>query len=413
MKRREILIGILFAALFMLPSSLYAEQKRILVMGNFQALGVYSDSNKGSPLWGYDFSGSLAPAVKLNDSQHLIPLYSGSIKRMRQYIAQEEGIRLYNTSQLHNISVALRTQHDPEWISRITGIATWNLLKETQDEEFGKGLYDYRDFGAGFDLRQKLPIDETREHDYSWGIQYYRRTYPNFKSLISLATVTAPETDEKDFDGVKTSFGVEEKSATGISWELKPSALFKFFMDKKLIGDDGVLNGKSKRRDYVISADLNGDLPLEKDRWVLSADNSVTYNHSNLDFYDSRGTLILSDDVFTKDYYTYFSVATYPYITYYHPVGKGKNFAIRGGYSFLYRHYPGRKVQELDSTYTDSKQRDHEHALHLSTSYPISKELSWVSYFDYTWERSNQKYEKYYWYNYNVYQIQSGISVEF
>lgn len=412
MKRISVIITVLFAGILILPSS-YAGQKPILVMGNYKALGVYSDSDKGSPLWGYDFSGSLAPTVKLNDSQHLIPLYSGSIKRMRQYIVQEEGTLLYNTSQLHNISVALRTRHDPEWVSRVTGIATWSLLKETRDEDFGKGLYDYRDFGAGFDLRQKLPIDETREHDYSWGIQYYRRTYPNFKSLISLATVTAPETDEKDFDGIKASFGVEEISASGISWELKPSALFKFFTDKKLMEDDGVLSESAKRRDYVISADLNGDLPLEKDRWVLSADNSLTYNHSNLDFYDSRGTLVLSDDVFTKDYYAYLSLFTYPYITYYHPLGKGRNFTVRGGYSFLYRHYPGRKVQELDGAYTDSKERDYEHALHLSTLFPISKELSWVSYFDYTWEKSNQKYERYYWYNYNVYQVQTGISVEF
>ena len=412
MKNRIFLV---ISALFLLSSTsrpLYAEEKKIITMGSFQALGAFSGIDKGSDLWGYSFSGSLSPAIKLNSKQYLIPLYSGNYERMRQYITQEEGGRFYNTTQLHNLSTSLRTQHSDEFVSRLTGIATWSLVKETQDEEFGKGLYDYRDFGAALDLRQTLKINDTTQHVYAWGIEYFRRTYPNFKSLISLAAGTAPDTAEKDFDGIKLSFGVEEKLARGISWEFKPSLLLKYFIDKKTIGDDGVLKS-GKRRDQLVSSDLNGYWPFAEGRWVLSDDNTMTYNHSNLDFYDSRGTLILSDDVFTKGYYSYFSYRTYPYLTYYHPIGKDKKFALRGGYSFLLRHYPGRKAQESNGAYTDSKQRDIEHGLHVSSSYPISKEMSWVNYFDYTWARSNQKYEAFYRYTFNVFQVQTGISIEF
>lgn len=413
MNKLKFLMLILTTNLCLLSPLLCAQQKRIIPIGNFQALGSYSDTNKGANLWGYNLFGSYAPSVKLNDSQFFIPLYNGSFKRMRQYITQEEGARFYNTSQTHNLSIALRTQHDDDWASRVTGLATWSFLKETQDESFGRGLYDYRDFGASFDLRQTLTVDETKQHNYSWGIQYFRRTYPNFKSLISLATVTAPETDEKNFDGIRSSFGVEENVIRGISWEFKPSLLLKYFTDKKLIGDDGVLKSGDKRRDYVLSGDLNTDWPFKEGRWVLSADNTVSYNHSNLDFYDSRDTLTLSDDVFTKNYYTYFTAFAYPYITYYHPMGKDKKFALRGGYSFSLRDYPGRRVQEENGAYADTKQRDKEHAVHFSSSYPITKELFWVAYFDYSRVRSNQKYEKFYLYTYNVYQIQTGISVEF
>jgi len=391
-----------------------AEQKKITPIGNFQMLGGYSDSDKSDGLWGYNFSGSYAPAVKLNDTQHLIPLYSGIVERMRQYITQEEGGRFYNDWQLHNASVALRTRHSREWVSRFTGIATWSFLNETQDEKFGKGLYDYRDFGFSFDLRQSLSVAESQQHEYGWGFQYFRRTYPNYKSLISLASVTAPEVDEKDFDGIKLSWGFDEISKKGLSWDIKPSLLLKFFTDKKLITEDGTLDGDSKRKDYVLANNMGFDIPvLGSDRWVLSGDGNLTYNHSNLDLYDSRGTLILNDDVYTKDYYTFLSVSAYPYITYYHPIGKDKKFALRGGYSFLYRHYPGRLAKEAGGAYTDSKQHDREHAVHLSASYPITKELSWVTYFDYSWVKSNQKYEQFYTYNYNVYQVQSGISIEF
>lgn len=413
MKKFTILLIALIGASLLFTQFLYAQQKRIIPIGSFQALGSYSDTNKGTGLWGYNISGSYAPSIRLNDTQFLIPLYNGAYKRMRQYVTQEEGGRLYNTWQIHNLSFALRTQHSDEWISRITGLATWNLVQETRDESFGEGLYDYRDFGGSFDLRRTINIDNTKQHSYSCGIQYFRRTYPNFKSLISLATVTAPETDEKDFDGIKFSCGAERNVAQGISFEFKPSLLLKFFTDKKLIGDDGVLKADDKRRDYVLSGDLNCDWPFKEGRWVLSADNTISYNDSNLDFYDSRNTLTLADDVFTEDYYTYFSVLTYPYITYYHPMGKDKKLALRGGYSFLLRDYPSRKVQESSGAYTSTDQQDKEHTLHLSASYPITKELSWVSYFDYSWVRSNQKYETYYLYTYNVYQVQTGISIEF
>lgn len=410
MKKLKIIA--ILAVLTAISQLANAEQNKITPTGNFQALGAYSDTNKGKGFWGYDFSGSYAPMVKLNDSQYLIPLYSGVIEHMRQYVTQEEGGRLYNDFQLHNLSVALRNKHSEEWSSRITGLATWNFLKETQDESFGTGLYDYRDFGAAFDLRQRLKLGGDTEHEYSWGIKYFRRTYPNYQSLISLSTVTAPETDEKDFDAIGLSFGFEELLKRGISWEMRPSLMLKYFTDKKQIGDDGVLKDDN-RRDYVLGLDFNGDWPLKEGRWVVSADNNLTYNHSNMDYYDSGNTLILSDDVFSRNYYSFFSASTYPYVTYYHPMGKDKRLALRAGYSFLYRHYPGRKVQEADGTYTDSKQRDHEHAVHLSSSYPISKELSWVSYFDYTWARSNQKFEQFYYYAYNIYQIQTGIAVAF
>ncbi|MDD5737516.1 MAG: hypothetical protein PHH20_04415 [Candidatus Omnitrophica bacterium] len=391
-----------------------AEEKKITPIGNFQALGGYSDSNKSDGLWGYNISGSYAPTVKLNDTQYLIPLYSGAFERMRQYITQEEGGRFYNMWQLHNASLALRTKHSEEWVSRFGGIATWNLLKETQDEEFGKGLYDYRDFGFTFDLRQTVTMPAQKEHIYDMGFEYFRRTYPNYRSLISLASTTAPEVNEKDFDGFKFSWGYEDLSKSGLSWDIKPSLLLKSFIDKKLINEDGTLNGSSKRKDYVLTNDMGFDMPVfGNDRFVLSGDGNVTYNHSNLDLYDSRGTLILNDDIYTERYYSFLSASAYPYITYYHPIGKDKILALRGGYSFLYRHYPGRKAQEVNGDYTDSKQHDREHAVHFSSSYPITKELSWVTYFDYSWVKSNQKYEQFYTYTYNIYQVQSGISVQF
>ena len=391
-----------------------AQPKRIIPIGNLDILGTYSDSNKGSGLWGYDISGSFSPVVRLNDTQYLIPLYNGAYKRMRQYVTQEEGGRLYNTWQLHNGSLALRTQLTDELTNRITAFGSWNFVKETRDESFGEGLYDYRDLGGSCDMRYTiLTLDEKRNIYYRGGIEYFRRKYPNFQSLISLAAVTAPEKNEKEFDAIKFSTGLEEKNPAGISWELKPSVLLKYFVDKKLIHEDGVLDPSKKRRDYVFEIDLNGAYPFGEGRWEIALDNSIDYNHSNIGFYDTRDTALISDDVFTNNYYTYLSMMAYPYLTYYHALSRDKKISIRAGYSFLRRDYSGRRAQEADGTYTNVKQKDKEHAFHITTFYPITKSMAWVTTFDYTIEKSNQKYEKYYRYEYAVYQVQSGISIRF
>lgn len=388
--------------------------RRIIPIGNLEVLGSYSDIDEGSDLWGFNISGSFAPAVRLNDRNHLIPLYHGAFKRMRQFVAQEEGGRLYNTWQIHNGSLALRTQLSNKWSTRLTTLGTWNFVKETRDESFSEGLYDYRDFGGSFDARHTdiYPV-EKRQRVLSGGLQYFRRDYPNFQSLLSLATVTAPEEDEKDFDAVRLSAGFEDKSAEGLRWELKSSLLLKYFVDKRLIGEDGVLDVDRKRRDYVVEVNLNAAEPFLAGRWEVGLDNAIIYNNSNLDFYDSRDTVGLGDDVFTQDYYTYFSAVIYPHITFYHHLTRDKKLALKLGYSFLVRDYKDRKAQDSDGAYTNEDQQDTEHSLHIFGTFPITKSIDWITNFDYTLAGSNQNYEKYYRYEYDVYQIQTGISMGF
>ncbi len=385
-----------------------AAPRRIIQMGNIQVLGGYSDINTGSPLWGYNVSGFYSPAVRLNEKNYLIPLYNGAYKRMRQYVTQEEGGRLYNNWQIHNGSIALRSKLSDTWSSRLTALATWNFVKETRDESFGKGLYDYEDYGGSADFRHISPIDEKRENMQTVGFQYFHRDYPHYQSLISLAAQTAVEKKEKDFDGVKFSGGFEAKNTQGLNWEAKPSLLLKYFIDKRLIDEGGVLDMDKKRRDYVVTVELNGMYPVKRDAWEIAIDNSLDYNYSNLGYYDST-----NNDVYTKNYYTYLSLFTYPYLTYYYPLGKDKRVSLRCGYSFLLRDYSDRKAQESGGVYTNNDQRDKEHAFHINCSFPLTKKISWITSYDYTWARSNQKYEKYYTYSYDVYQVQSGFSVDF
>ncbi|MCX5715607.1 MAG: hypothetical protein NTV07_01855 [Candidatus Omnitrophica bacterium] len=391
-----------------------AQPLKIIPIGDLKILGGWSDTDRGSPLWGFDIAGSFSPALRLSEKQHIIPLYSGEFKRMRQYITQEEGGRLYNTSQIHNASLAWRSQMTDEVALRMTGIGTWSFTKETKDEEWGKGLYDYEDYGAAVDLRYTdFFINEKGKFNYLAGFEFFHRRYPHYQSLISLAAQTAPETHEKDFDGYKLSAGVEEMKAWGINWSVKPYVLLKHYIDKKLIGDNGVLDISKKRKDLVFECDATAIKPLVENRWEIGVDAYLNYTESNLGYYDSMSTTTIADDVYTPKYYTYTAGQIYPYLTYYHPIGKDKNFVLRGGYSYMERKYTHRLAQESNRNYTNSKQKDREYGCHFMASYPIKKSLSWITTFDYVRDSSNQKFEQYYYYNYDVYEAMTGITWEF
>lgn len=384
---------------------------RLIPMGNLEALGTYSDVKDGDNLWGYDISGYFSPIVKFDDTLYLIPLYTVSFKRVREFLPQEEGPRLYSTYLAHNFNLSLRKEFKEDWFIRVTALGTWNYVKETRDEDWGDGLYDYNDVGGSVTLRHKRRTSETVE-DFTGGFEYFRREYPNFQSLISMVSPTPPETDEKDFDGFKFSLGYENNTVYGGKFYLKPYFLLKLFSDKHLVREDGTLDLGNKREDDQFNVDWGFRLPLTE-RIFFSMDNNYTYNYSNIGFYDSKNTLTLADDFYVSHYYSYHSSSLFPSLEYVHPLAEDMNVRVKMGYSVLYRYYTDRNAQDQNGNYKSVNEEDLEHTIYTSLNWPVTKNIDLVTRYSYTLVRSNQKFQQYYQYNYDTYQISMGVAITF
>ncbi len=383
----------------------------IILIGNIDLFGAYSKVPGGKDIWGLRYIGSISPVIKFSDRTYLIPLYNSSFKKERQIISVEEGARIYSHTQSHNLSLALKRIHTPRLSSRSNLFVGWNLNKETADESWGEGLYDYRDRGFEVDLQYTTQETEDRVGMLNFGLQYYRRDYPNFKSLISLASPTAPEVNEKNYDGYRATVGYELTRAQDLTFGAQYSALLKNFCDKKVIDSGGILQDE-EREDNVHTINLNMRYaPSEK--FTLGLDSELVINQSNQNFHDSRDTVPLTDDVFTPDYFDYLSYELGPSLTYIHKLKKGGDVRFKFDYSFLVRDYPGRKAQEQDDTYTDDDQTDLVHRFSATVSYPLTKRLRWIFLYEYSINRSNMEYERYYRYDYDIYHILTGISFGF
>lgn len=408
---KNIVKFFLISVLVIIPSRVFAVD--VVSLGYLEATGTYTDIFDSDDDYGSDISAFYSPVLKFSETLYLIPLLDVHFNSYPQYLPQDEGSSYYNTYFVTNIHLGLRKEFKPGWFFKVTALGTRNIMKETPSDNWGDGLYDYTDIGFSNELRRIIK-DEESEKNYVASFQYYKRKYANFATLISSTTVTPPEIREKDYNALKYLVRADSAYAGRGGWHWEPYLFQKFYSDKHTVKEDGTLDLNDDRVDYEFGVNFGGTYLLPKfQRIALALDNTYVFNNSNMSYYDSRNTLSLTDDVFTKDYYDYQSASISPSFEYTHPVGEGKNLRLRLGYSFLYRWYGDRKAQDVAGDYTGDEQHDRQHTYSAVLRIPIVKGIDSVTDYSFTHVNSNQKFEDYYRYSVASYTIRSGFSLSF
>lgn len=384
---------------------------KIIPLIDITAMGTYSDVSGSDNLIGADIKGSLAPVVRLDKKSYIIPLYYGAYNRERQVVVEEEGGRVYNEIVDQNATLQYKYVMDEKRTIKLDGLARLHYVKE-KGYDWADGLYDYRDFGGGSSFEYTLFETDTAKGVASMGGEFYYRQYPNYQSLISLATTTAPETDEKDYYGYRSLFRYNYLSDK-FRCVFFYSPVFKDFADKKVVGSDGVLKSE-EREDWFHYGRLEGFYLPEGIPFGFGLKFTGILVDSNQNYYDSKSTVGLGDDVFTENYYSFKSLTASPYITYIHRLKDKKRPAtVTAGYAYLARDYDDRKAQTGDGAYTDNTQLDQSHTINLQADYPINDYISVVGLAKYTKALSNMRYETYYQYRYNSVYAAAGIKIKY
>ncbi len=407
MMRRGLLALLILASL-----SRVAHGATMLNVGHVELLGAYSEVKDGNTDVGQDLTGFWAPIIKISDTYCVIPLIDVHLNRVAQFLPEDQGNRFNNTYLTTNTNIAFRKEFKPGWFSKVTVLGTWNFMKESQEDNWGKGLYDYTDVGANLEVKH-LKKTDTSEGNAALSFEYYRRKYPNFQTLISETSVTPPEVDEKDFHAFKPKLRLDYATAGGLTLFAQPYFESRHFDDKHLVKDDGTLDLAKKRTDSQVVLDFGASHRLPWEKLTLGLDNSLTHYRSNIGFYDTRSTLSLSDDVFTADYYNYDSGRISPWFEFAYPITNEKIIRARLGYAFNYRRYLDRKAQSANGTYLPEDQKDNEQEMFFSLNIPLANDWDWVTRYSNTRTRSNQEYEAFYRYSYDYATIKSGVAVDF
>jgi len=384
---------------------------RVIPLVDITALGTYSNVSSSDDLAGVNIKGSIAPATRIDKKNYIIPLYYGSYDRERQVVVEEEGGRVYNEVMDHNATLEYKHILDENVTIKVNGLLRYHYVKEP-GYDWSKGLYDYEDIGAGSTVEYEVPNTKAGKSTLAIGGEYYHRAYPNYASLISLATETAPEKDEKDYNGYRAILRYKY-IGNRLQCAALYSPIFKDFDDKKIIRSDRYLTDDIRHDWFHYGRVELSHLP-ENSKVALGLRLTGILLDSNQNYNDSKNTIASDDDVFTSNYYSFKSLTTNPYLTYIHRVEDKKNPAtVTLGYSYLIRDYDDRKAQNGDGSYKTDTQLDQTHTVSLQAVYPINEHLSALALAKYTKAASNMRYQTYYRYRYDSVYLAGGIRIKY
>ena len=174
--RREIirLAGLLLIA----KTGLAVEVKPVV---DAQLMGGQNYYNGASSSFGGVASLTLSPYTQFNDQWSMVPLYNGNYKGTKQVTDLVGGGTLFQDSQDHTVSTKLVRTFDNGLKLKAGGGYGIELLRETQDENWGSGLYDNNKAFTGTEAEWSWEKDRYVRLAYD----YYYIRFPNYQSLES------------------------------------------------------------------------------------------------------------------------------------------------------------------------------------------------------------------------------------
>ena len=364
-----------------------------------------------------------APVLKAGEAWSFIPMYAGNYQGVK---GVGEGVgagTLFQQHMDHPVSfAAIHAPADSPWRLKPSASYKREFLKETRDEAWGKGLFDYQKLGLGLEA-ENLYRDPF---SYRLGFDFYMIRFPNYDSLESSAGVDPsgnPLGRELASRKVLDTYNFQ-LSASGsrpfpyedpkVSLQASYSLTYVYFADQRLVNSKGQYNDHKPygRQDFLNTLGLSVAYPRPLDLFGHSTrltsvfGVNLAYNGSNQNTFDASRTQFVSD--------------AYSYASY----GLGPSFSLAWGeakrptavgVSLRYNRlqYLGRLSQQGEGVYTaDHQYQDRTH-LNLSYSYPISPGFYLKAQTNFLWVRSNQKYEKTYAYNYTTANYVMGFAWEY
>ncbi|MBI4655795.1 MAG: hypothetical protein HY746_03495 [Elusimicrobia bacterium] len=402
-----------FFLLFTLPYTLYPipylhSQTKVTTIINASLLGgqYFLDDENAS------FEGNLnlfaSPVIKFSDNVELVPLYTGYYNGTQDVQELAGGGVLTRERQNHAVSLKyVRSKDFNKFKPRISYSISY--VKETEDEDWGDGLFDYNTMSAGIEAEQERP-DAAFVESYD----FYMIKYPNYSTLLSQSgTVidTATYSELSVNAGTDVLDNANHKFAFKYTWFPEPLVLSGGYeFTYRTYGDQAVVAKPATGTPYFTSdkrKDLVNAVSFSAVRNIkpvyLRGVFRTTWLSSNQNSYDSSRTKYVDDN------YSYLEFYLAPEMSM-----KLKNeslFSFSTGLKKLY--YLGRLVQDASGNYSGSKIHQTSWLSTLSARYPLTNRFFARASYSYQISSSNMKYEAGYRYNYRASNYLLGIEWEF
>lgn len=357
-----------------------------------------------------------APIFKLNDRWSLIPTVASNYQGTKGVgdgvgpgtLYQQQMDHRFGFSALHSVS-------GTNWRMKPSVSYKRQYLKETRNEDWGKGLFDYEKVAAGFE------VENIYKEPFSWraGLDLYRVKFPNYESLESNAGVDPQgnplgrelaSKDVLDTYNVQASFSGSRPfpyDDPKVSLQAGVSSLYQRFPDQRLVDRRGSFeNDMRYDLQQALSFSIGVPSKVRGARLDTSFGTNFIYNRSNQNTFDAARV------TFVEDSYSYYSVGAGPAATLSWGEARRPTW-LTASFRWNRTQFLGRLAQNADGLYLGEKQYQDRYAMTLAYGYPIAPGFNLKVQTNFLWQASNQAHEKTYAYTYRTANYLMGFTWEY
>lgn len=372
---------------------------------------------------GGNASAVVAPVMTFSERWTVLPAYHGDYYGTKGVGDGVGAGTLFQQKTDHKASVmTIYSISGTTWRLKPSASYKREFLKETLDETWTKGLFDYEKIAGGFEVENlyKDPFSMR------FVVDFYRVRFPNYKTLESAAK-TDPQGNPLNRElASKNVLDTYNYSASfhltrpipfddpKVALSVSASSLYQKFIDQRLINQEGQVTTTKPfgRKDYMQSLSATVAYPKEIKLWDKDFRHNsaftvtAAHNGSNQNTFDAARTR------FVFDAYSYYSYGLGP--SYNLAWGDAKRPAS-ASLSFMYKRlqYVGRLAQNADGLYNAKNQWQDTYTAALGYSYPFAHGLNVKAQTSALWATSNMAYEKTYLYTYRTTNYMLGFTYEY
>jgi hypothetical protein len=370
-----------------------AEVKTVV---NAELLGGQNFFNGADSSLGGDASLLVSPYTKFNDQWSLVPLYSGTYIGTQQVQDLVGGGTLFQDSQNHMLSLkGIRSFDNGLKLKAVSGYGV-ELLRETKDEDWTKGLYDNHRWSAGTEAEWFW----TKENSVRLAYDYFDIRFPNYQSLSSQAAADGQGRELDAPDVLNThnhmlTLGTEMRLPGNGLFDGSFSNTWEAFPDQHLVDLSGQLT-PDVRSDRVETFSIQGTWPVystDQCRILGSLGYVRTHLFSDQNHYDASQTF------FNPDYYAYLTHTLQTQWTF--VLGEAP-WTLQWTSSVSRQKYSDRLVQDAEGAYGTGITHVDYATTGLSVTYPIAKGFQLKGTTTFGWNNSNNTDNLLYQYHYNT-----------
>jgi hypothetical protein len=311
-----------------------------------------------------------------------------------------------------------------KWLRRVEGGETfkprlgfkYELFRETNDETWGKGLYDYWRAEAGIGWEKKARLGQSVAWTSNVAYDFYYTAYPNYESLASQfgTEVGAPNPGTKVLDNYShnLSYRGDFTLPGGRSAYALGMLSLAQYPYQRLVNSAGNYES-TLRHDLMFDVTVGGTQRLEDWQRLGRVRPWVSFSvgadrlGSNQNHFDPDPSRLK----FIDGYYDYLQFRAGPALSLQSLKTKA---TLDLSYQLAYRRYSGRLTQDAAGDYIDgSLMHQTVHTVGLVFAYPLGRGLELQTRANWAKAVSNTDYQATYVYDYSSYNYFGGASWKF